>query len=221
VAAGLASRRQARPGVVVVVVLGLLGTAAVVISPTFAPLDLLAPAAALGTGVTVLRRLHAMAIAPAPTRRPGGISRRRMLVGSSAAVGFGAPAAGGIGQWRGGGTGGSREAVTNRLATATLTERAQAIPASAAFPELGTPTFLTANADFYRIDTALRVPNLNAADWSGDTWRMWRTVVDLPAGRHSIRARATDTNGTTQTAAVADPAPNGATGWPGTLVTVR
>jgi hypothetical protein len=50
---------------------------------------------------------------------------------------------------------------------------------------------------------------------------MWRTVVDLPAGRHSIRARATDTNGTTQTAAVADPAPNGATGWPGTLVTVR
>ena len=34
------------------------------------------------------------------------------------------------------------------------------LPAAAAFPQLGTPTFLTANSDFYRIDTALRIPTL-------------------------------------------------------------
>jgi DMSO/TMAO reductase YedYZ molybdopterin-dependent catalytic subunit len=432
VAAGLASRSQPRPAVVVVVVLGLLGIAAVMISPTFSPLDLLAPAAALATGVTVLRRLHALALdAAVPPRRParGELSRRTMLAGSSAAVGFGALATGGIGQWLGGDAGGSRAAVTSRLASATLAERAPAIPASAAFPDLGTPTFLTANADFYRIDTALRIPNLTAANWSlrihgmvdteirltfddlmarplvertvtmlcvsdevggdlisttnfvgvdlrsilleagvrpdatqvlstssdswtagtpvdvimekdrgallavgmngealppehgfpvrmvvpglygyvsatkwvtdlelttfearsaywvdrgwssegpiktecridtpradagpkagkvpvagiawsqpdgiskveiqvdggawqttelatevsGDTWRMWRTVVDLPAGRHSIRARATNADGTTQTENAADPVPDGATGWPGIVVTV-
>ena len=38
-------------------------------------------------------------------------------------------------------------------------------PAAAAFPQLGTPTYLTSNADFYRIDTALRIPTLSAADW--------------------------------------------------------
>ena len=29
----------------------------------------------------------------------------------------------------------------------------------------GTPTFLTSNSDFYRIDTALRIPAEAAADW--------------------------------------------------------
>ena len=432
VAAGLASARRPRPGVVVVVVLGLLGVAAVLFSPAFAPLDLLAPAAALGAGVTVTRRLHAVALdAAAPPRRParGEISRRMMLVRSSAAVGVGALATAGIGQLLGGDAGGSRAAVTSRLATATLAERAPAIPASAAFPDLGTPTFLTSNAEFYRIDTALRIPNLTAAGWSlrihgmvddeirltfddlmarpllertitmlcvsnevggdlisttnfigvdlrsilleagvhpdadqvlstssdswtagtptdvlmekrrgallavgmngealppehgfpvrmvvpglygyvsatkwvtdlevttfgarsaywvgrgwssqgpiktecridtprayaspkagplpiagiawsqpdgiskvevqvdggawqtaelstevsGDTWRMWRVVVDLPAGRHSIRARASGTDGATQTESAADPVPDGATGWPGIIVTV-
>jgi DMSO/TMAO reductase YedYZ molybdopterin-dependent catalytic subunit len=56
--------------------------------------------------------------------------------------------------------------VTDRLARARLVERAPAIPPRAAFPELGTPTFLTANPDFYRIDVALRVPAQRAEDWS-------------------------------------------------------
>jgi DMSO/TMAO reductase YedYZ molybdopterin-dependent catalytic subunit len=166
VAAGLASRRGPRPAVVVVSALGLLGLAAVVFSPAFAPLDLLAPAAALFTGVTVVRRLHPLALEVAsPGRRPV-FSRRTLLIRSSAAVGLGAVAAGGIGQLLGGSGSGSRDAVTQQLAGATITERAPAIPASAAFPELGTPTFVTAAADFYRIDTALRIPNLTTAGWS-------------------------------------------------------
>jgi hypothetical protein len=58
-----------------------------------------------------------------------------------------------------------------------------------------------------------------ATEVSGDTWRMWRTTVDLPAGRHAIRARATNADGTTQTDVAADPVPNGASGYPAIVVT--
>ncbi|NUT49706.1 MAG: molybdopterin-dependent oxidoreductase, partial [Saccharothrix sp.] len=43
---------------------------------------------------------------------------------------------------------------------------APAIPAGADFAAEGTPPFLTPNADFYRIDTALSVPRVRAEDWA-------------------------------------------------------
>ena len=54
-----------------------------------------------------------------------------------------------------------------------------------------------------------------------DTWRQW--VWEWPAtpGRHVIEARATDKTGYTQTAVQAQPAPNGASGYPSAAVTVR
>jgi DMSO/TMAO reductase YedYZ molybdopterin-dependent catalytic subunit len=53
-----------------------------------------------------------------------------------------------------------------------------------------------------------------ATDVSGDTWRMWRAEFDLTPGGHSVRSRATAADGVTQTGTVADPVPDGATGWP-------
>ena len=165
VAAGIASRERPKPGVVAITGLGLLGFAAVVTSPAFAPVDLIAPAAAAGAGVTVLKRLHALALPPPPRAR-AGIRRRTVLLGAPAAVGFGSLAAAGLGQLLGGRLTGSRDEVTALLRRTALAERSPAIPAGAAFPEIGTPTFLTSNADFYRIDTALRIPTQTAADWS-------------------------------------------------------
>ena len=169
-AAGLASRRRPGPAIGVVVVLGVLGLGAVMFAPTFAPLDMLAPTASLVAGIAVVRWLHGLALAaaerPDVPARAGGLTRRAVLARSAAAVGVASLAGGGAGLWLGRGVADSRESVTARLAAARLTERAPAIPASAAFPELGTPTFLTSNADFYRIDTALRVPALSAEDWS-------------------------------------------------------
>jgi len=52
-----------------------------------------------------------------------------------------------------------------------------------------------------------------AADVGGNTWRMWRTFVDVAPGEHLVQVRATDTRGITQTEAIAPPAPDGATGW--------
>jgi DMSO/TMAO reductase YedYZ molybdopterin-dependent catalytic subunit len=46
-----------------------------------------------------------------------------------------------------------------------------------------------------------------------DTWRQWAVEVDLPAGSHTIEVRATDAAGDTQTAALAPPAPDGASGY--------
>ena len=53
-----------------------------------------------------------------------------------------------------------------------------------------------------------------------DTWRQWTWQWDATKGTHLIQARATDKTGYTQTSAVADVAPNGATGYPTIQVNV-
>jgi DMSO/TMAO reductase YedYZ molybdopterin-dependent catalytic subunit len=46
-----------------------------------------------------------------------------------------------------------------------------------------------------------------------DTWRQWYYVWDATPGQHRLEVRATDKAGYTQTAVVAKPEPNGATGY--------
>jgi hypothetical protein len=53
-----------------------------------------------------------------------------------------------------------------------------------------------------------------------DTWRQWVWEWDATPGTHLIEARATDKTGYTQTSLLADVAPNGASGYPSTQVTV-
>ncbi|MFC7534853.1 molybdopterin-dependent oxidoreductase [Actinoplanes sp. GCM10030250] len=48
---------------------------------------------------------------------------------------------------------------------------------------------------------------------SSDTWRQWSLTWPASAGRHTLRVRATDLDGVTQTADRAAPDPDGATGW--------
>lgn len=165
---GLLSRRSPAVGTAVVVAMGVLGFLAVFFAPSFAPLGLLAPLASLVAGVAAFRLLHRVALrasAPAPSGGPE-VSRRGVLVGSSAAVGLGALAAGAGGQYLGNGVVDSRAEVTARLARAALTETAPPIPATASFPGSGSIPFVTSNADFYRVDTALQLPSQTAADWS-------------------------------------------------------
>jgi hypothetical protein len=54
-----------------------------------------------------------------------------------------------------------------------------------------------------------------------DTWRQWVWDWGATPGRHRLEARATDKTGYTQTAAQAQPVPNGASGYPSATVTVR
>ena len=53
-----------------------------------------------------------------------------------------------------------------------------------------------------------------------DTWRQWMWAWDAEPGLHNLQVRATDSKGVTQTAARANPVPNGASGWDSTVVTV-
>jgi DMSO/TMAO reductase YedYZ molybdopterin-dependent catalytic subunit len=52
------------------------------------------------------------------------------------------------------------------------------------------------------------------------TWRQWVYEWDADPGTYTLRVRATDGDGETQTSDEADPAPNGATGWDRAVVTV-
>lgn len=191
VATGLGSRASSRPGRWVLIVLGLAGVAAVFSSPVFAAADLVAPLVAMGAGLWSFRWLHERAMADAvgpneltapgdvgdpggstdvPTRadgshgsrtvRAGGTSRRGVLVG------LGAVGAGVGGYLLGAGTDVTSTAKPDLVGRLRTASAAPPLPAGADFAAQGTPTFLTANQDFYRIDTALRVPVRAATGWS-------------------------------------------------------
>ena len=54
-----------------------------------------------------------------------------------------------------------------------------------------------------------------------DTWRQWMWAWDAKPGLHTLRVRATDAAGATQTPAEAGPVPNGSSGWDSVVVTVN
>ena len=55
---------------------------------------------------------------------------------------------------------------------------------------------------------------------SKDTWCEWMVPWSATKGQHTLRVRATDKTGYTQTGDQSDPEPNGATGWHTRKVTV-
>ncbi|MGI9063428.1 MAG: molybdopterin-dependent oxidoreductase [Pseudonocardiaceae bacterium] len=161
---GLLSRRSARPGLVLVTVLGIVGAVAVVVRPTFGPLDLVAPVVSLVVGLAVFLLLYRLATRPAvaDAGADSGVSRRGVLVGSAAvAVGAGLAGYGGMALT---GTG-NVEAARRRLGRITPDEAAPPLPSGADFVDAGTPTFITPNSEFYRVDINLQLPQLTPEEW--------------------------------------------------------
>jgi DMSO/TMAO reductase YedYZ molybdopterin-dependent catalytic subunit len=161
---GLIGRRSALPGVAGLVVVGAIGALAVGEQST-GPTSLLAPAASILAGVAVFWWLRSRATPPATADDASGagtpVGRRRFVFGALAAtVGALVAGAGGVALFRRVDVAQSRRAVGPLVPTTP----APPIPAGAAFPELGTPTFITPAADFYRIDVNLEVPQLRAED---------------------------------------------------------
>ena len=52
-----------------------------------------------------------------------------------------------------------------------------------------------------------------AVEGTIDTWRQWKLVAPIGPGEHRLQVRATDAGGEVQTDALAEPFPDGATGW--------
>jgi DMSO/TMAO reductase YedYZ molybdopterin-dependent catalytic subunit len=65
-----------------------------------------------------------------------------------------------------------------------------------------------------RIDEGDWRPAQLGTGYSNDTWRLWSFAWDAQGpGLHTITVRATDNTGAVQTSELADPVPDGATGW--------
>ncbi len=167
-------------GVAGVAVFGVIGAAAAMTRPDGGPLDMLPSLLGAAAGVFVLRRLlraappsaTPAAAGPAgsspgadrrPTVDPRTSDRRRFLyLGVGATVGAVAVGLAGRGLQHVRFT-----AVRSRAETRipVPASRASALPVSAGPRVDGMSSFFTPNATFYRIDTALTVPQLDARDW--------------------------------------------------------
>jgi DMSO/TMAO reductase YedYZ molybdopterin-dependent catalytic subunit len=171
---GVAAYRKWSLGVAGVLFMGAVIVASVVTRASVKPLDAVPTILGTVAGLVVLRlliaplwRLKAWPEAPADTgaEEPGrpATSRRRFFAAAGiTAVGAGIAATGGrllsaarsnIAQ--------AREA----LQLPTPVKPAAAVPAGVQSPAPGVTPWITPNGDFYRIDTALSVPEINADDW--------------------------------------------------------
>ena len=159
---GLLESRRTPWGSVLLASFGILGAAAVLTRAQFSPLALLPPLVAGLAGVLVLRGLTAR------IRRYGqstetGARRRDVLI----AVGGGAAVAA-VGGGLAAAARSSQVAVDDLRANLQLpapVQPAAAVPAGAELGVPGAEPLITPNPDFYRIDTALRVPLINPDSW--------------------------------------------------------
>ncbi|MBW3606494.1 MAG: molybdopterin-dependent oxidoreductase [Actinobacteria bacterium] len=155
---GVLARRVWTAAALGFVAAGVLGIAAAAASPR-ASLVLVAIVIGVGVavGLTVLRRL----LAPGASA-PGtdGGSRRQLLV--AAVVGVGALGAGVAGRWllQRDGVDAARTAVALPDVSASTVS-----PARIGLDVEGVSRLFTPNDRFYRIDTALRVPQIDPASW--------------------------------------------------------
>jgi DMSO/TMAO reductase YedYZ molybdopterin-dependent catalytic subunit len=172
VGVGVLAMRGARAAAVALTcVTGVIGAWAVLTRPEPTLLKLLPTI--IGTVVSIAVLLY---LAPRPTSssespdaeefvaEPMGVDRRR-FIGGAIGIGSLAVIAGGIGRVLQ-----QRFAVDSErslLSLPTVDGPAPALPANAQLPIDGLQPFVTPTADFYRIDTALVVPQV-----SKDSWRL-------------------------------------------------
>lgn len=159
--AGVVSLRNRWFGRGLVVLLGVVAAAAALTRASAGPLDALPSILGVAAGLVGLNLLMDR-ILPA-SRAEGGPARRSFLAVAVATAAVAAVAGAG-GRILGQAARNVRDTRAN-LTLPTAATPAAAVPAAAAAPVEGVVPFVTPNADFYRIDTALTVPNIDPADW--------------------------------------------------------
>ena len=167
--AGAASRTRPRFGIQVMLVAGVVGVIAALLRPVDA---FLAPLPSLVAGAAAALALWWLLRMAQPTRvdihegDPSGtkeVSRRGVLLGIGGVVVVGGAALASA-RW----LTTRASAVASRVA-AVLPQPVESLPplpASVQAPVPGMTPFITPNADFYRIDTAVIVPQVTAEEWT-------------------------------------------------------
>ncbi|NNU27337.1 molybdopterin-dependent oxidoreductase [Isoptericola sediminis] len=214
--AGLLELRRPPAGRVLMGAVGLLLAIIAVTRPGATPLWALPAVLGVGSGVLLLRLLVARVPAPAavvpvgagagsggatdvPADEPpaaalsdDGASRRTFLIWT------GATAVGGVLALAASRAlaAGSRavEVVREAIRLPSAATPAPAVPAGADLGVPGTEPYVTPNADFYRIDTALRVPKVDPATWSLRVTGLveepfeitWDELLELPMTEHHV-----------------------------------
>ncbi|HEU4354843.1 MAG TPA: molybdopterin-dependent oxidoreductase [Actinomycetota bacterium] len=160
---GAASARRRWLGLAGLSVLGAVGVLAALTRPDAVPGDAIPTLAGVAAGALVLgwlRRSAALDEPPAAQAVPGGFDRRRFLIAAGAGA-VAAVAAGGVGTFLG-----RRARASASRAEVTIPRPAS--PATASAPGLEVPglePFRTPNDRFYRVDTALFAPAVEAEGW--------------------------------------------------------
>lgn len=188
-AAGLLELRRPPWGAGLFGLVGIVGALIATLRPDATALwaapSLVGIAAAILVLRLAIRRLHP---APDAPEDASGMDRRGFLLVAGAAAGTTVLALAGARLLSAGATAVKAARETLRLPA----PRTVAPPAPADPPIAGLTPYVTPTADFYRIDTALRIPQLDPADWSLRVHGMvdapftltWDELLALPLEEH-------------------------------------
>lgn len=167
-AAGVLESRRPPWGLVVIAALGGVGMVAALTRADPSPLDWLPSAvAALAGGIALSLLVRRLPI-PVPrtdgTTTPSGVGRRTFLFWTTATVALGALAAASASLVRDSLR--TVAALRDAFVLPTATTPAAPVPPAAELDVAGLASVITPNDVFYRIDTALLVPQIEPSTWS-------------------------------------------------------
>ncbi|MFE5966764.1 molybdopterin-dependent oxidoreductase [Streptomyces sp. NPDC056463] len=167
-ALGVLALRRRRAAAAGALGFGVVGALAAVSRPdSDSALDVLPSLLGAAAGAVLLYVLIGRLLAPGTGELPDGAARadRRSFLVVAAATGLAATGAAALGRAAGSVAGESATASRDALRLPRPASPAPAVPPGAQLDVPGIGPFITPNRDFYRIDTALVVPKVDADDW--------------------------------------------------------
>jgi DMSO/TMAO reductase YedYZ molybdopterin-dependent catalytic subunit len=177
--AGWLEWRRPPLGRILIGVGGAVGVLAAVTRSGAGWLDAVPSVLTAAVGILALGSLTRMLHGTVPSRvAPNGSVTRRKFLGATGATAASGVLAVIVGQLV---ASGYRAASTARAAfhLPSPTVTTPPIPAAASFDVAGLSPVITPNADFYRIDTALQIPGIDAASWRLKVTGMVENEIEL------------------------------------------
>lgn len=192
--AGWLELRRPPAGALLIAVVGAVGAMVAVLRPEATPLWALPSIVGIG-GAVILLRSAINRLRPTPDLRTADgttVDRRGFLAVTGIAAGIAVLALAGSRVVSAGAT--AVSAVRDKIRLPAANKAAAPVPAGADLRLDGLAPYITPNAEFYRIDTALRVPQLDPADWSLEVRGMvdepftitWEDLLALPLEEHHV-----------------------------------
>lgn len=185
--AGWLELRRPPSGALLIGVVGVVGAVVAMLRPDATPLWALPSIVGIGGAVILLRQAVARLRPVADPAESGSVvDRRGFLAVTGIAAGVAVLALAGSRALSAGSA--AVNVVREKIRLPAARTPAPAVPAGADLELEGLDPYITPNPEFYRIDTALRVPQLDPQDWSLEVHGMvdepftitWAELLELP-----------------------------------------